>query len=69
MESRSCDYKRKVGGGAYTTEESRVTTAARHLLVGFADRGRRQEPRNAAPEAGKSQETDSARLLQKGAQP
>lgn len=57
MESRSCpSWKDNEEGnaGVDTTEgESRVTAAPRHLLAGFADGGRRHEPRNAAPEAGK----------------
>lgn len=69
MESQSCpSLQEESKAKANTTEEeSRVTTAAR-LLAGFADQGRRHEPRNAAPEARKDLETDSARGLQKGDQ-
>lgn len=55
MESQSCpSLQEESKAKANTTEEeSRVTTAAR-LLAGFADQGRRHEPRNAAPEARKT---------------
>lgn len=69
MESQSCPLQEESKAKANTTEEeSRVTTAARLLLAGFADQERRHEPRNAPPEARKDLETDSARDLRKGDQ-